>query len=93
LSDHVDWPDLNRAVRESGAEKVYVTHGYTSIFSRWLNENGIEAGEVNTMYGNEDEGEEEETVQDLAAGQDAYQEHKHILDEDNGNANETDNGL
>jgi putative mRNA 3-end processing factor len=62
LSDHVDWPDLNRAVRESGAEKVYVTHGYTSVFSRWLNENGIEAGEVSTMYGEEDSSEED-TVQ------------------------------
>ena len=58
LSDHVDWPDLNTAVVESGAEKVYVTHGYTSIFSRWLNENGIEAGEVHTMYGNEEETED-----------------------------------
>ena len=57
LSDHVDWPDLNTAVIESGAEKVYVTHGYTSIFSRWLNENGIEAGEVTTMYGGEEEAE------------------------------------
>jgi putative mRNA 3-end processing factor len=80
LSDHVDWPDLNTAVRESGAEKVYVTHGYTSIFSRWLNENGIEAGEVTTMYGNEDENEEEETVQDATIAQDAYQQHKDSLD-------------
>jgi putative mRNA 3-end processing factor len=55
LSDHVDWADLNKAVVESGAEKVYVTHGYTSIFSRWLNDKGIEAGEVTTMYGHEDE--------------------------------------
>lgn len=61
LSDHVDWPDLNTAVIESEAEKVYVTHGYTSIFSRWLNENGIEAGEVTTMYGNEEETEDRAT--------------------------------
>lgn len=60
LSDHVDWPDLNQAVRETEAEKVYVTHGYTSIFSRWLNENGIEAGEVQTMYGQEEESENPE---------------------------------
>lgn len=80
LSDHVDWPDLNRAIRETEAEKVYVTHGYTSIFARWLNENGIEAGEVTTMYGNEDENEEEEMVLDTAAGKDAYQEHKEALD-------------
>lgn len=81
LSDHVDWPDLNTAVKESGAEKVYVTHGYTSIYARWLNENGIEAGEVHTMYGNEDENEEEEVVQDISAGTEAYEKHKELLDE------------
>jgi putative mRNA 3-end processing factor len=55
LSDHADWPDLNRAVKESGAEKIFVTHGYKSIFARWLSENGIEAAEVETMYGDENE--------------------------------------
>lgn len=64
LSDHVDWPDLNRAVIESGAEKVFVTHGYTSIFSRWLNENGIEAGEVSTMYVDEEETEQPRAEQE-----------------------------
>jgi putative mRNA 3-end processing factor len=57
LSDHADWPDLNTAVKLTGAEKVFVTHGYTSVFSRWLNENGIEAAEVHTMYGHEEEAE------------------------------------
>lgn len=46
LSDHADWNDLNTAVKESGAEKVFVNHGYTSQFSRWLNEKGIESYEV-----------------------------------------------
>jgi putative mRNA 3-end processing factor len=57
LSDHVDWTDLNAAVKMSGAVKVYVTHGFTSAFARWLNENGLEAAEVKTMYGNEEETE------------------------------------
>jgi putative mRNA 3-end processing factor len=55
LSDHADWNDLNIAVRETGAEKIYVTHGYTDVFARWLNENGIESSEVKTMYGNEED--------------------------------------
>ena len=50
LSDHVDWDDLNTVVRETGAEKVFVTHGYSEIFAQWLNENGIEAHEVKTRY-------------------------------------------
>jgi putative mRNA 3-end processing factor len=86
LSDHVDWPDLNRAVKETEAEKVYVTHGYTSIFARWLNENGIEAGEVHTMYGNEDENEEEEVVQDVAIASESYEQHKASLEAETNNS-------
>ncbi len=40
LSDHADWSGLNRAVKESGADQVYVTHGYTEVFQRWLEEQG-----------------------------------------------------
>ena len=50
LSDHADWNDLNTVIRETGAEKVYVTHGYISAFSRWLTENGLEAYEARTEY-------------------------------------------
>jgi putative mRNA 3-end processing factor len=66
LSDHADWNDLNVAVKNSGAEKVFVTHGYTSVFSKWLNENGIEAAEVQTMYGSEDEKDESDNVETSA---------------------------
>jgi len=50
LSDHADWDDLNTAVRETGAEKVFVTHGYSEIFAHWLNSQGIEAHEVKTRF-------------------------------------------
>lgn len=55
LSDHADWNDLNKVVAETGAEKIFVTHGYTDTYARWLNEQGIEAAEVKTDYGNEEE--------------------------------------
>ncbi|HMT28807.1 MAG TPA: ligase-associated DNA damage response exonuclease [Bacteroidia bacterium] len=61
LSDHADWNDLNTAVVNSGAEKVFVTHGFTSVFSKWLNENNIASAEVKTMYGNDEEKDEVET--------------------------------
>jgi len=61
LSDHADWKGLLESVKATGASKVYVTHGFQSAFSRFLNENGIEAGEVKTAFGNE---EEEETLPD-----------------------------
>lgn len=57
LSDHADWAGLLEAIHATGAEKVYATHGFQSALSRYLNEQGIEAGEVATEYGNdEDEG-------------------------------------
>lgn len=55
LSDHADWNELNYAIAETGAEKIVVTHGYTDTYARWLNEQGIEAEEVKTQYGDEEE--------------------------------------
>ncbi|MCX6187743.1 MAG: ligase-associated DNA damage response exonuclease, partial [Bacteroidetes bacterium] len=50
LSDHADWKGLNKAVKDSQAQKVIVTHGYTSEFAQWLNQNGIEAEAVKTQF-------------------------------------------
>jgi len=55
MSDHADWPGLLEAVKTTGAEKVYVTHGFQAAFSRYLTELGIEAAEVKTEYGNDEE--------------------------------------
>jgi putative mRNA 3-end processing factor len=57
LSDHADWNGLQWAVKESGAEKVFVTHGFQSVFTRYLCESGIAAQEVKTEYGNDEETE------------------------------------
>ncbi|GAA4455596.1 ligase-associated DNA damage response exonuclease [Rurimicrobium arvi] len=51
LSDHADWDQLNEAVKASGAENIYATHGYKSAFSRWLNEAyGLNAVELETEF-------------------------------------------
>ncbi len=56
LSDHADWQGLLESVKATGAERVFVTHGFQSAFSRYLNEENIcLAAEVKTQYGNEDE--------------------------------------
>jgi putative mRNA 3-end processing factor len=55
LSDHADWPGLLSAIKETGAEKVFVTHGFTSTFSKYLNEIGIASEEVKTQYGTEED--------------------------------------
>lgn len=55
LSDHADWPGLNDAIRSSGAEKVFVTHGYSRIFSHWLRDQGYDAHPVPTDFRGEEE--------------------------------------
>lgn len=55
LSDHCDWKGLLQSIEATRAQKVFVTHGFQSAFSRYLNEAGIEAAEVKTEFGNEDE--------------------------------------
>ncbi len=57
LSDHADWDGLIQAIQATGAESIYVTHGYTQIFSRYLNENGWDAQPILTEYGGEQENE------------------------------------
>jgi putative mRNA 3-end processing factor len=54
LSDHADWPGLNAAIRETGAGRVFVTHGYTAPFRHWLAEQGYDSGIVATEFGAED---------------------------------------
>jgi putative mRNA 3-end processing factor len=58
VSDHADWEGLNAAIRATGAERVFVTHGYTAQFRRWLAEQGYDAGIVSTDW----EGDEAEDV-------------------------------
>jgi putative mRNA 3-end processing factor len=40
ISDHADWPALLRVIQETGAETVWVTHGYRAPLVRWLEERG-----------------------------------------------------
>ncbi len=68
LSDHADWSGLLTTVKETGAEKVYVTHGFQAAFSKYLNEQGIYSAEVKTEYGIVAEEENEQrSSKELAA--------------------------
>ncbi len=55
ISDHADWTGLLDAIKATGAQKVYVTHGQTAVFTKYLNETGIPAEEVRTEFGVEEE--------------------------------------
>jgi putative mRNA 3-end processing factor len=58
LSDHADWSGLLNAVKETGAERVYPTHGFTKEFSKYLSEIGYDSSPLETTFtGDEMNGE------------------------------------
>jgi putative mRNA 3-end processing factor len=50
LSDHADWDALNTVIRDTGAERIIVTHGYAAEMVRWLSEKGLQAGSLVTHF-------------------------------------------
>jgi putative mRNA 3-end processing factor len=50
LSDHADWEGLNEAISLTGAENIFVTHGYTDILSKWLIGKGLNANPLETNF-------------------------------------------
>ncbi len=54
MSDHADWPGLQKAIKATGAERVFVTHGSVAIMVRWLTDNGLDAQGFKTEYGDDD---------------------------------------
>ena len=64
LSDHADWPGLQRAIAATGASRVIVTHGYEAVMVRWLQSQGLQASSFATEYGDEreDQAEAEQAV-------------------------------
>ena len=60
LSDHADWPALLDTIEVCGAQQVLATHGRSDILVRYLREQGMDAAELRTEFG--DEGESLDTV-------------------------------
>jgi putative mRNA 3-end processing factor len=58
LSDHADWPGLNRAIAATGAERIFVTHGQVGPMVRWLAERGLDAQAMPTEFEGEAGAEE-----------------------------------
>ena len=57
LSDHVDWPALIDTIAATGAEQVWVTHGYREQVVRYLNEHGIAAQSIASHWEGENDQE------------------------------------
>ena len=62
LSDHADWDGLINTIKETGAERIFVTHGYVSPFVRWLKENGWNAFPLKTGFEGENEEQKSKTL-------------------------------
>ena len=69
MSDHADWPGLNKAIFATGAERVFVTHGQVHNMVRYLSEHGLDAQAFNTEYGDEAAEAETHLASELAAGE------------------------
>ncbi len=54
LSDHADWDGLLKAIEATNCETVFLTHGYTATFSRYLTDIGFDAHEAHTLYGGDE---------------------------------------
>ncbi|MEO8564406.1 MAG: ligase-associated DNA damage response exonuclease [bacterium] len=65
LSDHVDWPALIDAIDATGAENVWVTHGYRDQVVRFLSEKGLNARSIASHW--EGENDQEPAVADEEA--------------------------
>ena len=68
LSDHADWPGLQRAIAATGASRVIVTHGYEAVMVRWLQEQGLEAGAFHTEYDDERSDDRSDEQSEAAPG-------------------------
>jgi putative mRNA 3-end processing factor len=56
LSDHADWQGLLQAIKATGADCVYVTHGSSATLARYLHEEmGLKSGVVKTRFGEDEE--------------------------------------
>jgi putative mRNA 3-end processing factor len=60
LSDHVDWPALLTTIKTTGAERVFVTHGYREPVVRYLRDSGLDAHSLASRW--EGEGDDDIVV-------------------------------
>ena len=50
LSDHADWPALRQTIRETGASRLLVTHGWSDALARYFADAGLETGTLRTAF-------------------------------------------
>jgi putative mRNA 3-end processing factor len=55
ISDHADWDDLGRTIKETGAQEIWVTHGAEEALVYWCEQQGLKAKPLHLVgYGDEE---------------------------------------
>jgi putative mRNA 3-end processing factor len=55
ISDHADWCDLQRTIKDTGAREIWITHGEADALARWCELEGIKARALHLVgYGDEE---------------------------------------
>ena len=75
LSDHADWDGLLTTIKATGAENIWVTHGYTSQLVRWLRESGLNAEVIETRFKSEAEEDGGENSVETTSNWEGVKEH------------------
>ncbi len=56
ISDHADWPDLQRTILDTGAGEIWITHGEADALAHWCESQGLTAKALHLVgYGDEEE--------------------------------------
>ena len=53
ISDHSDWNELTDTIKQTGAEKVWITHGREDALKYWCDKNGIQAEPLSLQHRDE----------------------------------------
>lgn len=80
VSDHCDWPSLLKAVKLTGAENILVTHGYSQILVRYLQEQGLHADTLSTQFAGEEETQSEDANTENANSEEVNSQEKNSED-------------
>ena len=49
ISDHSDWNELTKTIKDTNAENVWITHGREDGLVRWCKINGLNAKPLSIM--------------------------------------------
>jgi putative mRNA 3-end processing factor len=56
VSDHSDWPSLIRTIEETGARRVFATHGFSEELARYVTEEmGLDGKVLRTQFNSDEE--------------------------------------